>query len=121
MWIASVEFGSKFAPKSLQGTMQGMIAGLYQGFAGSIGAVIGGFLYNNYGPVYMYRLSGLIVFGWTIVFNIILRTLKCLNNDSKSIKILFDQELIKPGEYAVLSIKNLKKRESLISTKSEQK
>ena len=117
MWMASVEYGSKFAPANLQGTMQGLISGLYGGFAASIGAVGGGYIYGKYGPVFMYRLAGLIIFGWTIIFNIILRCGKCLNPNSKSIKILFNQDTNDENndEYPALSIKNINKRNDILS------
>ena len=118
MWMASVEYGSKFAPPNLQGTMQGLISGLYGGFAASIGAILGGWIYNTYGPVFMYRLSGAVILGWTIIFNLILRCGKCINPKSKSIKILFDEELNNKDnddEYPALSIKNINKRNDILS------
>eukprot|EP01084_Bolivina_argentea_P166590 289199_1 len=91
MWIASVEYGSKLAPKSMQGTMLGMIAGLYQGLAVCFGTVIGGVIYHHFGPVFMYRLSAAIIAGWMIFFQCALRLIRCCN-DSEGIKLIFGEK-----------------------------
>eukprot|EP01084_Bolivina_argentea_P183846 317177_1 len=90
MWIASVEYGSKLAGKDMQGTMQGLIAGIYQSLASSIGTVVGGIIYHHYGPVFMYRLSAVIITAWMIFFQVALRVIR-LCDDSRGIKLMFSE------------------------------
>eukprot|EP01083_Nonionella_stella_P071668 192664_1 len=90
MWIASVEYGSKLAPFTMQGTMQGLISGIYQCLASCVGTIVGGILYHHLGPVFMYRLSALIIAGWMIFFQISLRIIR-LCSDSDGIKLMFGE------------------------------
>merc|ERR1712154_470495 len=85
-------YGAKLAPKSMKGTMQGLIAGIYQGLASCCGTVIGGVLDHHFGPVWMYRMSACVVGGWMVFFQISLRTIR-LCNDSEGIRLLFGEKI----------------------------
>ena len=78
MWLASIEYGARMVPTHLQGTMQGLLNGIYIGLADSIGSVVGGYIYHSFGPIWMYRASGSVIFIWMILFQILFRlSLKC--------------------------------------------
>ena len=78
MWLASVEYGARIVPTHLQGTMQGLLGGIYNGLGDSFGSLVGGYIYNTYGPVWMYRHTGAIIFLWMIIFQVTFRLgLKC--------------------------------------------
>eukprot|EP01084_Bolivina_argentea_P099057 178055_1 len=88
MWIASVEYGSKLAPPSMQGTMQGLINGVWYQLAQCFGTIGGGFIFHHLGPVWMYRMAGFVIAGWMVFFQISLRIIKCCDN-SRGIQLLF--------------------------------
>ncbi len=61
MWTASVAYaGELAAPKGLMTTAQGMLSGVSMGLGGVIGALIGGVVFEQWGPVALFHMAGLI-------------------------------------------------------------
>eukprot|EP01084_Bolivina_argentea_P163491 284416_1 len=90
MWIASIEYGSRITPNHLKGTMLGLMSGMYGGgISGSIGCIVGGVIYQYYGPVLMYRYAGFAMIGWMFVFQISFRLLKLCKPNSYAVNTLF--------------------------------
>merc|ERR1712129_310144 len=83
------------------GTMQGLIAGIYQGLASMFGTVGGGIIFKQFGPVFMYRMSAAIIFGWMIFFQIALRVIR-LCDDSKGIKLILGEKIIVENDESLL-------------------
>ena len=75
--------------------MSGMYGG---GLSGCIGCIMGGYIYQYYGPVLMYRYAGIIMLGWMVLFQICFRILKCLKPNSYAVNTLFGQDLNKQME-----------------------
>ena len=73
MWIASVEYGARIVPKHLRATMQGLITGVYAGLSACAGSLLGGWIWDHFGPIWMYRMIGIVIFVWMIVFQVLFR------------------------------------------------
>ena len=90
LWIASVEYGSRITPKHLKGTMQGLMSGMYGGgISGCIGCIVGGIIYQYYGPILMYRYAGYIMLCWMIIFRVSFIILRHCKPNSYEINTLF--------------------------------
>lgn len=61
MWVSGVSFAAKYAPYGMGATAQGLFSGVLLGLAAALGAFFGGTLYENTGPVTMFRVIGLFV------------------------------------------------------------
>ena len=61
MWVAGVSYASGLAPEGLGATAQGLFTGVNFGLGGAAGALIGGVLYEQLGPLGMYRWAGIWV------------------------------------------------------------
>ena len=61
MWVAGVSYASGLAPAGLGATAQGLFTGVNFGLGGAAGALIGGVLYEQLGPLGMYRWAGIWV------------------------------------------------------------
>jgi tagatose-1,6-bisphosphate aldolase/MFS family permease len=59
MWIAGVSYADRIAPAGLEATAQGLFSGVLLGVGAATGAFAGGWLYENIGPVDMFRLAAL--------------------------------------------------------------
>ena len=68
MWVSGVSFAAKNAPHGMGATAQGLFSGVFLGLSAAVGAFIGGFLYENFGPVAMFRLIGFFVLMGTVLF-----------------------------------------------------
>jgi PPP family 3-phenylpropionic acid transporter len=61
LWVAGVTYADEVSPPGLGATAQGLFAAVFMGFSYAIGAFIGGYLYENAGPVAMFRWMGAFV------------------------------------------------------------
>ncbi|MFC2026113.1 MFS transporter [Chloroflexota bacterium] len=61
LWVAGVTYADEVSPPGLGATAQGLFAAVFMGFSYAIGAFIGGYLYENAGPVAMFRWIGAFV------------------------------------------------------------
>jgi PPP family 3-phenylpropionic acid transporter len=61
MWVSGVSYAAKNAPRGMGATAQGLFSGVLLGLSAAVGAFIGGFLYEDIGPVAMFRLIGFFV------------------------------------------------------------
>ena len=58
MWIAAVSYANRAAPPGMGATAQGLLSGISMGLAGSIGALLGGYLYETIGPAATFGCAG---------------------------------------------------------------
>jgi PPP family 3-phenylpropionic acid transporter len=61
MWVSGVSYAAKNAPHGMGTTAQGLFSGVLLGLSAAVGAFIGGFLFENIGPVAMFRVTGFLV------------------------------------------------------------
>ncbi|MBX3012458.1 MAG: MFS transporter [Caldilineaceae bacterium] len=61
MWMAGVSYANRAAPPGMGATAQGLLSGVGMGLAGSMGALLGGLLYEQIGPAPMFGWSGGVV------------------------------------------------------------
>ncbi len=61
MWVSGVSYAAKNAPHGMGATAQGLFSGVLLGLSAAVGAFIGGFLFENIGPVAMFRVTGFLV------------------------------------------------------------
>ena len=71
MWVSGVSYAAKNAPHGMGATAQGLFSGVLFGLSAAVGAFIGGFLYENFGPVAMFRLIGFFVLMGILLFLLI--------------------------------------------------
>ena len=76
MWLAAVEHSSQLISIEYQGTMQGIIFGIYGGLADAIGCVLGGYLFLHYGGAWMFRNTGYVILAWMVIFQVLFRCTK---------------------------------------------
>jgi MFS family permease len=68
LWLAGVAYAKEIAPAGLSATAQGLLSGVYFGFSSVLGALSGGFLYEQVGIWGMYgwgaavMLVGLLIY-----------------------------------------------------------
>lgn len=67
MWIASVDFSGSIAPEEWSTTVQSILSMTMSSFGGGIGPMVGGYVMERWGPVFMYRGAGWIVGGVCVV------------------------------------------------------
>ncbi len=68
MWSASVAYANAVAPSGLGATAQGLLTGVYFGLGAAVGALLGGFLFDAFGPLLMYRWTGVVVLAGLFLF-----------------------------------------------------
>lgn len=71
MWVAAVSYANRAAPKGMGATAQGVMSGVSMGIAGAIGAVIGGYLYEAFGPAATFGAAGALVAIGLIFFAVV--------------------------------------------------
>jgi len=71
VWVSGVSYAAKNAPQGMGATAQGLFSGVLLGLSAAMGAFIGGFLYENFGPVAMFRLIGFFVLMGIVLFLLI--------------------------------------------------
>ena len=62
LWMAGVAYVSEIAPPGLETTSQGMLTGFVMGLGSTVGALLGGFLFQGYGFSTMYLGAGIGIF-----------------------------------------------------------
>jgi PPP family 3-phenylpropionic acid transporter len=55
IWAAGISFVAETAPPGLGTTAQGIFAGVLTGLGAATGAYLGGVIFQNFGPVVMFR------------------------------------------------------------------
>lgn len=70
LWMAGVAYVSSVTPPGLETTSQGILTGFVMGLGSTVGALIGGFLYDGYGFSFMYLGAGISVLILLVVFSI---------------------------------------------------
>lgn len=58
MWAAGVAYAAEIAPEGVRATAQGLFGALVMGLKSALGAFLGGVLYDEIGPVAMFRWGG---------------------------------------------------------------
>ncbi len=71
IWVAGVSYVAEIAPPGLGATAQALFAGALNGLGAATGAVLGGILFQNFGPVVMYRVFALILFAALLLFGVL--------------------------------------------------
>jgi PPP family 3-phenylpropionic acid transporter len=61
LWAASVAYASQIAPKGMGATAQSLFAAVLSGLGGSVGAFIGGLMYEHTGPQSMFLWAGVVI------------------------------------------------------------
>jgi PPP family 3-phenylpropionic acid transporter len=68
LWVAGVSYANEVAPKGMGATAQGLFTGMSMGLGAAAGAILGGTLYDNFGPNVMFRTAAAIVLVGLIFF-----------------------------------------------------
>jgi len=68
LWTASMSYIHKIAPPGLGATAQGLLGGLYGGLGNGAGALVGGFIYQRWGYVVLFRATAVFLFFALIIF-----------------------------------------------------
>lgn len=68
MWLAAVAYAKEIAPTGLGATAQGILSGMYFGFSSVVGALAGGFWYDQAGTWGMYRWGAVVMFTGLMIF-----------------------------------------------------
>lgn len=68
MWAAGVTYASENAPVGLGATAQSLFFSVVFGFSSISGAVLGGILFENFGGVEMFKISGIVLLIATLLF-----------------------------------------------------
>lgn len=70
LWPAAVAYAKKIAPPGMGATAQGLLSGVYFGWAHAAGALVGGYWYEQLGPWSTYRWSALVMLVGVIIFSL---------------------------------------------------
>ncbi|GAQ79149.1 major facilitator superfamily protein [Klebsormidium nitens] len=69
-WTAGTVHAGRIAPPGMAATMQALFAGAYSGIGDGLGMLLGGFVYEHYGSVTLFRGCGLLVAGGALLFGL---------------------------------------------------
>lgn len=61
IWAAGISFVAETAPPGLSTTAQGIFAGVLNGLGSATGAYLGGAIFQNFGPIIMFRTFAIIL------------------------------------------------------------
>jgi len=61
IYVAGVAYADQVAPPGMKATTQGMFGSTLMGFGAATGGLLGGFLIQQAGPGFMYRVVGIVV------------------------------------------------------------
>jgi MFS transporter, PPP family, 3-phenylpropionic acid transporter len=61
LWSAGVAFADRVAPAGLRATAQSIFAATSMGLGAAVGALVGGVLYDDVGPVVLFQLVGILL------------------------------------------------------------
>jgi PPP family 3-phenylpropionic acid transporter len=70
MWIASIDFSARVAPPEWSTTFQSLLSMTMTCLGGSVGPIAGGYVMEHYGPVVLYRGTGILVGGVALVHSV---------------------------------------------------
>ena len=62
MWSVSCSYANMISPPECHSSMQALLEGLHWGFGSGMGALIGGFAYDQFGAVRLFQASGVLSF-----------------------------------------------------------
>lgn len=68
IWAAGISYVAETAPPGLSTTAQGMFAGVMNGLGSATGAYLGGVIFQNFGPVVMFRTFAVVLFTAFLLF-----------------------------------------------------
>jgi MFS transporter, PPP family, 3-phenylpropionic acid transporter len=68
MWSAAVALADRVAPPGLRATAQAFLGAASMGLGAAVGALGGGVLYDEVGPVILFHLVGLLLLGSLLLF-----------------------------------------------------
>jgi PPP family 3-phenylpropionic acid transporter len=68
LWMAGVAYAREIAPAGMGATAQGLLSGVYFGFSSAVGALLGGFWYEQVGSWGMYRWGAMVMFIGLLIF-----------------------------------------------------
>jgi MFS family permease len=69
MWSAAVAYaGELAAPKGLMTTAQGLLSGVSFGLSGFVGAILGGLVFDLFGPSLLFTAAGCVALGGLLFF-----------------------------------------------------
>lgn len=60
-WVAGVTYANQIAPSGMGATAQGLFSGVMMGLGAALGALVGGMVYEAFGPQAMYAIMAAIV------------------------------------------------------------
>lgn len=75
VWVAGISYTDELAPPHLKATSQGLFSSTLNGLGGSLGALIGGFLYDAFGAVQMFSYASLGLSALAILYVVLTRIL----------------------------------------------
>jgi len=87
MWAAAIHYAAEISPKGLEATTQGILAGVFSGLGFGLGGITGGFVYQNFGPIVLYRSGAIIVFVAMILY---ILSIYCLPDDNHEEYVVTD-------------------------------
>lgn len=70
LWPAGVAYAKKIAPVGMGATAQGLLSGVYFGWAHAAGALVGGYGYEHLGPWGTYRWTAMVMLVGVLVFSL---------------------------------------------------
>lgn len=68
IWAAGISYVAEAAPPGLSTTAQGMFAGVMNGLGAATGAYLGGAIFQNFGPIVMFRTFAVVLFVAFLLF-----------------------------------------------------
>lgn len=60
MWSVACTYANLISPPECHSTMQALLEGLHWGFGSGMGALVGGFVYDNWGAVWLFEASAIL-------------------------------------------------------------
>jgi len=68
LWVAGVSYANEVAPPGMGATAQGLFSGMTMGLGAAAGALLGGLLFDSFGPIVMFRTGAAVVMVGIIFF-----------------------------------------------------
>jgi PPP family 3-phenylpropionic acid transporter len=68
LWMAGVAYAKEIAPEGMGATAQGLLSGIYFGFASAVGAMLGGIWYQQLGSWGMYRWGAVVMLAGLLIY-----------------------------------------------------
>lgn len=68
LWAAGVSHANEVAPTGMGATAQGLFTGVTMGLGAAVGALLGGLVYDSFGPLVLFRAGAAIVFIGIVFF-----------------------------------------------------